>query len=282
MSFSGFCAHEAGAGARSLLASAHTSPSRTRHSCSRTSSPRSFGEPIGAVLERAEDLLALLDRQRDRRPLRLERPAKRARRRLTDTLGQLLDELRCDGDPANMGTRSIAHTFGITAAAKPQEIAPPSIYLVRGRRGTARTAALARVAVLCRRSAYTGQAWAAAGTSPAVLGPLPYPSPAAPLVGLEATRRAQAFAPVQGPDRPGRSMWGSLVSDRLLPTRELATFLGLSPETVLRRWRSGELPGYRLGSNVLRVQASEIDVWLEECARPERAIGPRRNEGASR
>lgn len=38
--------------------------------------------------------------------------------------------------------------------------------------------------------------------------------------------------------RPGLSS-----ADRLLTTREVAEFLGLSPETVLRRWRSGELPG---------------------------------------
>jgi excisionase family DNA binding protein len=36
------------------------------------------------------------------------------------------------------------------------------------------------------------------------------------------------------------------MTDWLLTTREVAAFLGLSPETVLRRWRAGELPGYRL------------------------------------
>jgi excisionase family DNA binding protein len=36
------------------------------------------------------------------------------------------------------------------------------------------------------------------------------------------------------------------MTDCLLTTREVAAFLGLSPETVLRRWRAGELPGYRL------------------------------------
>jgi excisionase family DNA binding protein len=53
------------------------------------------------------------------------------------------------------------------------------------------------------------------------------------------------------------------VTDRLLTTREVATFLGLSPETVLRRWRAGQLPGYRLGSNVLRFRESELEAWLE-------------------
>jgi predicted DNA-binding transcriptional regulator AlpA len=31
---------------------------------------------------------------------------------------------------------------------------------------------------------------------------------------------------------------------------------------VLRRYRAGELPGYRLGSNVLRFRASEIEAFL--------------------
>ena len=64
--------------------------------------------------------------------------------------------------------------------------------------------------------------------------------------------------------------WGSPLSsepgafgERLLTTREVATFLGVSPETVLRRWRAGELPGYQLASNVLRFRESEIEAWLE-------------------
>lgn len=48
-----------------------------------------------------------------------------------------------------------------------------------------------------------------------------------------------------------------------MATREVAEFLGLSPESVLRRWRAGELPGYRLASNVLRFRESEIETWLE-------------------
>ena len=48
----------------------------------------------------------------------------------------------------------------------------------------------------------------------------------------------------------------------LMTTREVATMLGLSSATVLRRWRAGELPGYRLASNVLRFDAAELDRWL--------------------
>ena len=53
------------------------------------------------------------------------------------------------------------------------------------------------------------------------------------------------------------------MTDRLLTTRHLADFLGVSTETVLRRWRAGEIPGYRLASNVLRFRESEIEAWLE-------------------
>jgi excisionase family DNA binding protein len=49
-----------------------------------------------------------------------------------------------------------------------------------------------------------------------------------------------------------------------LTTREVAGWLGLSPATVLRRWRAGELPGFRLASNVLRFDPAEIRAWLEE------------------
>jgi hypothetical protein len=33
------------------------------------------------------------------------------------------------------------------------------------------------------------------------------------------------------------------VTERLLTTRQVADFLGVSAETVLRRWRADELPG---------------------------------------
>ena len=53
------------------------------------------------------------------------------------------------------------------------------------------------------------------------------------------------------------------MTSRLLTTREVAEFLGLSSEMVLRRWRAGELPGFRLASNCLRFRESEIHAWLE-------------------
>jgi excisionase family DNA binding protein len=48
----------------------------------------------------------------------------------------------------------------------------------------------------------------------------------------------------------------------LLTTRQVAELLAVSPATVLRRWRAGEIPGYRLASNVLRFSADEVEAWL--------------------
>ena len=55
------------------------------------------------------------------------------------------------------------------------------------------------------------------------------------------------------------------MTGRLLTTREVAEYLRLSAETVLRRWRKGEIPGgIRLASNVLRFRQSAIEQWLAE------------------
>lgn len=53
-----------------------------------------------------------------------------------------------------------------------------------------------------------------------------------------------------------------------LTTRQVGDMLGLSPASVLRRWRSGELPGFRLASNVLRFRRVELEDWLEARHRP--------------
>jgi excisionase family DNA binding protein len=49
---------------------------------------------------------------------------------------------------------------------------------------------------------------------------------------------------------------------RLLTTREVAYLLGLSPETVLRRYRAGELPGVRLATNVLRFDEAALEAYV--------------------
>ncbi len=70
---------------------------------------------------------------------------------------------------------------------------------------------------------------------------------------------------------------------RLLTTREVADRLGLSSATVLRRWRAGELPGYRLGSNVLRFDEGDIESWLGStyCNASHQALGSEDSLGTS-
>jgi excisionase family DNA binding protein len=53
------------------------------------------------------------------------------------------------------------------------------------------------------------------------------------------------------------------VTYRLLTTRQVAELLAVSPATVLRRARAGEIPSFRLASNVLRFSADEVAAWLE-------------------
>jgi excisionase family DNA binding protein len=61
-----------------------------------------------------------------------------------------------------------------------------------------------------------------------------------------------------------------------MTTRAVAEYLSLSPETVLRRYRTGDLPGIRLASNVLRFRESDLEAWLAECSRPGRVVAVRR------
>jgi excisionase family DNA binding protein len=53
------------------------------------------------------------------------------------------------------------------------------------------------------------------------------------------------------------------VSARLLTTREVADMLAVSPETVLRWYRTGKLPGFPIATNALRFDPDEIREWLE-------------------
>jgi excisionase family DNA binding protein len=53
------------------------------------------------------------------------------------------------------------------------------------------------------------------------------------------------------------------VTGQLLTSRQVAALLAVSPETVLRRWRAGEFPGFRLAPNVLRFQREDVEAWLE-------------------
>lgn len=62
-------------------------------------------------------------------------------------------------------------------------------------------------------------------------------------------------------------------------TREVAEYLHVSPETVLRWNRAGKLAGSRSRQNALRFDPDEVRAWLEG-TRPDRPIALRRHEGA--
>jgi excisionase family DNA binding protein len=70
------------------------------------------------------------------------------------------------------------------------------------------------------------------------------------------------------------------VSERLLTAREVAELLGLSMETVLKRFEKGDLPGFRLygrkGAPV-RFRWSELEAALEGWRLQEAAV-PGRGE----
>jgi excisionase family DNA binding protein len=57
--------------------------------------------------------------------------------------------------------------------------------------------------------------------------------------------------------------------DRLVTAREVAELLGVTTETVLRKWRAGILPGFRLFGETgpLRFRESEIEELLESWRR---------------
>jgi excisionase family DNA binding protein len=67
----------------------------------------------------------------------------------------------------------------------------------------------------------------------------------------------------------------------LLTARELAELLAVSPETVLRWTRRGELPAIRLPGGAVRYREDELDGWLEERATPRQGVLPTK-PGAAR
>jgi excisionase family DNA binding protein len=77
------------------------------------------------------------------------------------------------------------------------------------------------------------------------------------------------------------------VSERLLTARELAAYLDVSPETILRWTRRGELPAIKLPGGAIRYRAEVVDQWLEECEigggrRPPRSVtAPERHPPAA-
>jgi excisionase family DNA binding protein len=53
------------------------------------------------------------------------------------------------------------------------------------------------------------------------------------------------------------------VTGRLLTCREVAEWLDVGVETVLRWHRRGELPGFKLPGGTIRFREAELEAWLE-------------------
>ena len=62
------------------------------------------------------------------------------------------------------------------------------------------------------------------------------------------------------------------MTGRLLTTRVVAERLDVSPETVLRWTRRGELPAIRLPGGAIRFREDELEAWLQERATPRRGV----------
>ena len=60
------------------------------------------------------------------------------------------------------------------------------------------------------------------------------------------------------------------MTDCLLTAREVAGYLRVSTETVLRWTRRGKLPGFPLPSGAIRYRKDDLDRWVEERATPGR------------
>lgn len=56
-----------------------------------------------------------------------------------------------------------------------------------------------------------------------------------------------------------------MTGDVLLTARQVADRLGVTPETILRWTRRGDLPGFKLGT-ALRYCEADLDAWLAEHA----------------
>jgi excisionase family DNA binding protein len=59
---------------------------------------------------------------------------------------------------------------------------------------------------------------------------------------------------------------GGGVTGPLLTARQVSEALSVSPETVLRWTRRGELPAIRLPSGAIRYRPDDLNVWLDEHA----------------
>jgi excisionase family DNA binding protein len=69
----------------------------------------------------------------------------------------------------------------------------------------------------------------------------------------------------------------------LLTARQVAELIGVSPETILRWARRGELPAIRLPGGAIRFRQDDLDNWLQErTATPRRGVLPTPQDAAER
>ncbi len=57
----------------------------------------------------------------------------------------------------------------------------------------------------------------------------------------------------------------------LLTTREVASYLKLRPETVLRKVKRGEIPAIKIGGR-FRFDTKQIDKWLSHNSTPKKRV----------
>ena len=63
-----------------------------------------------------------------------------------------------------------------------------------------------------------------------------------------------------------------MTNEPLVTANDLATILGLHPDTVLDWFEAGKMPGFKIGRAV-RFRLSEIEEWLVTCRRgPHRPV----------
>jgi excisionase family DNA binding protein len=67
-------------------------------------------------------------------------------------------------------------------------------------------------------------------------------------------------------------MGGAAMTESLLTARVVSRILNVTPATVLRWTRAGDLPAVRLPSGQIRYRAEELDAWMIERATPNRGV----------
>jgi excisionase family DNA binding protein len=73
-------------------------------------------------------------------------------------------------------------------------------------------------------------------------------------------------------------MAGAVEAAEIMTVRELAEYLKLDPNTIYRKFRSGEIPGVKIGKAV-RFKRDVVDAWLR---RMSWAWGPEKRAGLRR